>query len=130
VRPHTGRLRVTLDPSGNEYFSEPDSLRSRFAPPASWRRGAEPCGENADSLHLLRLLEQVDVDRHPALKAVEIGPRALTATFKMGRADRGTYRVLRSANFRPGPASDELVEQVLSALREIENALEEGDTQP
>jgi hypothetical protein len=129
TRPHSGRLRVTLEPAGTDYFNEPDDLRTRFASPEAWQRKAEPCGKNADSLSLLRSLERVDVDELPALKAVEISEQALKLTFRFARADRGTYRVLRSARFQGGPAPDDLVAQVLGGLRQIQDALEEGEAE-
>jgi hypothetical protein len=126
-RPHEGRLRVTLDPTGTEYFLENRDFHTRFAPPASWQRLAEARGSSSESLHLLHLLEEVPLYAFPDLKSIEVDEQAVSLTFRCARADRKTYRVLRSARFEGKPVAEAMVDEVLEALREIEEAVNPGE---
>lgn len=126
-QPHGGRLRVTLNPSGGDYFTDPSGYTVRFAPPPSWELPAEICGAGSPSLQLLTRLDEVAPTAFPSLKEILVEEDFLRLTFRCARADRTTYRILRSARFEGGPLPVALVDEVLTALRTVEAALQDSE---
>lgn len=123
ARAHGATVDVLLDPSGTEYFVEDREFDSRTEPPAGWPNSAVVRVSGIEAAAVLRGLAHVDPTVFPALKYVLVDRHELRVIMKCARADRQTYRVLRSASFKPDAVTPEIVEQTLAALRTIEGAL-------
>jgi hypothetical protein len=123
AREHTAILDILLEPSGTEYFVEDLEFDSRAEAPSGWPDSAIVRVSGAEAAPILDRLARVDPVAFPALKYLLVGRRELRVTMKCARADRQTYRVLRSAKFKSDVVTPELMEQTLSALRTIEGAL-------
>lgn len=123
AREHSATADVLLDPSGTEYFEEDLGFDSRAAPPPGWPDSAVVRVSGAEAAPVLDGLSRVDHTAFPALKYVLVDRHELRVTMKCARADRQTYRVLRSASFKPDAVTPEIVDQTLAALRTIEGAL-------
>lgn len=128
LKPHVGRLRVTVEPSGTEYMADDLGLTTRFAPPSGWSRTTEVCGSGSGSLLLLHELQRVDLAAFPSLKLIELTERELKVTMRCARGDRTTYRVLRSAKFAPDAVTPQLIDETLTLLRTVEETLSERPT--
>jgi hypothetical protein len=123
AREHGATADVLLDPRGTEYFAEDFEFDSRAQPPTGWPESAIVRVSGAEAAPILAGLSRVDPGAFPALKYVLVDRRELRVIMKCARADRQTYRVLRSAKFKSDAVTPQLIEQTLSALRTIEDAL-------
>jgi hypothetical protein len=129
-RPTGGRLRLTFNPSGMEYFDDDEELGSRFAPPQGWEVPVEICGADSDSLRMYQRLQALVPEEYPSLKRIVLSEDSIRLTMRYARAHRSTYRVLRSAKFEPQTVSDDLAPETVEVLRDLYDAVggdEEAD---
>ena len=126
-RAHSGSIRVTVQPSGTEYFTEENGLGTRFLPPPGWPQTTEICGSGSESLHVLRLLQELDLSEFPSLKQLIVNDREVQVTMRCARGDRSTYRVLRSVKFPADAISQNIVAETLTLLRTVEEKLSEHE---
>lgn len=122
-RAHSGNIRVTVQPTGTEYFAEADGLHTRFRPPPAWPETTEICGTGSESLQVLHLLRGLDLSAFPSLKQLAVNDREVQVTMCCARGDRTTYRVLRSVKFAADAVSQEIVTETMSLLRTVEERL-------
>lgn len=123
AREHGGTVDALLEPSGTEYFVPDRDFAARAEPPAGWPPSTVVRVSGAEATPILEGLARVDPMTLPALKYVLIDRRETRVVMRCARADRQTYRVLRSATFKPDSVTTDVIEQTLAALRGIEKAL-------
>ncbi len=123
ARAHQGTVDVLLDQSGTEYFVGDLGTATPTRPPAGWPETAVTRASGVDSAPILEALARVNPSAFPAIKHVLVDRDELRVTMKCARADRQTYRVLRSATFQPDAVKPEIVTQTLTLLRSIEQAI-------
>lgn len=123
AREHMGVVDVLLDQSGTEYFLDDREFDARTAPPEGWPESAVVRVSGAEARPILDALERVDPSAYPALKYVVIDRHELKIRMRCARADRQTYRVLRSATFKPDSITPDLAAQTVAALRAVEDAI-------
>lgn len=123
ARDHGAVVDVLLEPSGTEYFAEDIAFDTRVEPPKGWPQSTIVRASGGEAAPVLEALAQVDPASFPALKYVLLDRHETRVVMKCARADRQTYRVLRSATFKPDAVTPELVEQTIAALRSIEDPL-------
>ncbi len=122
-RTHNAVVDVMLDPSGTEYFSESSELGGRAAPPEGWPDTTIVQISGVEAAPIIERLSRVDPRTFPALKHILIDRDELRLTMNCARADRQTYRVLRSATFKPDAVGPGIVSQTMAALRTLEAAV-------
>lgn len=125
-REHAATVDLLLEPSGTEYFVRDGGFEARAEPPKGWPASTLTRVSGAEAAPILEGLEHVDPAAFPALKYALVDRRELRVVMRCARADRQTYRVLRSATFGPDAVTPAVVEQTLAALRGIEAALQNG----
>ncbi|MBU2601225.1 MAG: hypothetical protein KKA32_03550 [Actinobacteria bacterium] len=121
-RPHNAVVDVMLDPSGTEYFAEGLGLGGRAAPPEGWPDTTIVQVSGIEAVPIVERLSAVDPRAFPALKHILVSRDELRLTMNCARADRQTYRVLRSATFKPDAVGPVIVKQTIDALRTLEVA--------
>ncbi|MHB9114030.1 MAG: hypothetical protein ACYC6T_05480 [Thermoleophilia bacterium] len=126
---HGAVVDALLEPSGTEYFTEDIAFDSRVEPPKGWPQSAVVRASGFEAASVLEGLTHVDPTAFPALKYVLLDRHEVRVIMKCARADRQTYRVLRSASFKPDAVTPELVDQTIAALRSIEDALRAATVQ-
>lgn len=119
---HDAVLDVMLDPSGTEYFAESLGLGARAAPPDGWPDTTIVLVSGIEAAPIVERLSGVDPSAFPALKHILVKRDELRLTMNCARADRQTYRVLRSATFKPDAVAPDIVDQTIGALRTLETA--------
>ncbi|HUR95287.1 MAG TPA: hypothetical protein VMY76_11925, partial [Gemmatimonadales bacterium] len=118
ARPHTGRLRVVVQPTGAEYFGDDHTLTKRYEL-RGWSVPCQAWGEGRAEA-LARRLEAVDPAGAAALKLVSVREDQLCVTFRFAKAEPSAYRVLRRARFETSAVDSEFVTDTLRLLRAIE----------
>jgi hypothetical protein len=122
VRPHSGRLRLVVQPTGAEYFGDDHTLTRRFHV-AGWPAPTEVWGGTGGD-ELLRRLEAVDPAAAPPPKLISIREDHLCVTFRCAKADPSAYRVLRKARFEAPAVDAAFVAGTIRFLRSIEAGLD------
>jgi hypothetical protein len=119
---YEGRLCVTVDPVGAEFFSSDADCGRVLAPPDSWRARTEVHADGRGGI-LLRRLSELDPSIYPSLKQLSVLPGELKVTLRIARGERTIYRVARAAKFDPDCVTTEIVAEAVAVARAARDVL-------